>query len=230
MTNYESEIAPARKRFASRVEHILICLPEPMYLARFLIQYCALGVWMTEHVPQWITRAGEACTSMGLTEIGTALKSHAKDEEGHHLLMIEDTKKLIRWYNDLYSPKLNPSNFLYPLTTPGVDQYWVLHEKTIASDHPYGQVAIEYEVERISVEYGPKMMEHCAKVLGPEVVKNLSFIQEHMVFDVGHTKYNAAMMGKLLIQHPQFLPNLVKCGSQALDAYAQYLEDCFEKT
>ena len=47
-----------------------------------------------------------------------------------------------------------------------------------------------------------------------------------MALDVGHTKFNARELGKLLQAHPGFLEALAAAGSAALQAYAQFLADC----
>jgi hypothetical protein len=62
--------------------------------------------------------------------------------------------------------------------------------------------------------------------VGPDVLKCLSFITEHVAVDVGHTNYNARALEKFLSRAPRALDSLVTAGAGALDAHAGYLEDC----
>jgi hypothetical protein len=78
----------------------------------------------------------------------------------------------------------------------------------------------------LSIVHGKVLIGNCASVLGPEIVRSLSFLEEHIEVDAGHTKFNAAELGRLLDRHPTFLQPLANAGSSALDAYAMFLDDC----
>ena len=69
-------------------------------------------------------------------------------------------------------------------------------------------------------------MNLCARTLGPDVLDGLSFLRDHVELDVAHTKFNQSQLGRLLTEHPAFLPSLVAAGSGALEAYGQFLSDC----
>ena len=77
-----------------------------------------------------------------------------------------------------------------------------MHEDTIASDEPFGQVAIELEIEGISVAYAPKLLAACKRALGPEMKHGVSFLAEHVAIDVGHTAFNCRLMGELCTARP----------------------------
>lgn len=195
-------------------------------LELFLIHFSAFGVGMTEPVDGWIRRAGERCATIGLKELGRSLVMHADHEAGHHLMMIEDTKRLVQSWNTRHSHQIDASELLARAPTPGVRSYAELHERTISGDAPFGQLAIEYEIERLSVVHGPQLIGRCVERLGRDVLAGLSFLEEHVAVDAGHTKFNAAELDRLLQRRPEFLGALVTAGSNALSAYAAFLQDC----
>ena len=55
-----------------------------------------------------------------------------------------------------------------------------MHEDVIASEAPYAQIAIEYEIEMLSVRYGPGFVAQCARRLPRALLSGLSFIREHV--------------------------------------------------
>ena len=110
--------------------------------------------------------------------------------------------------------------------TPGVVRYRELHETVIAGETPYCQLAIEYEIEMLSIAHGKALIANCVARLGKDIVHGLSFLEEHIEVDAGHTKFNAAELGRLVDRHPSFVQPLVAAGSSALDAYSMFLDDC----
>ncbi|CAM4031917.1 hypothetical protein HRD49_05130 [Corallococcus exiguus] len=202
---------------------------EPALLEAFLIQLCALGVYMTEPVDGWIRRAGEACVKAGMVDVGEKLITHAKHEAGHHLMMVEDTKNLVASWNARRFPKLDAEALMAQAPTPAMQEYRQIHEETIAGPMPGGQVAIEYEIENLSVVFAPRLIEQCKAVLGPDVMNSLSFIKEHVELDVGHTALNEVMLNKLLGQKPEHAATIAKTGARALDIYLRFYGDCMAK-
>jgi hypothetical protein len=196
-------------------------------LELFLIFFNALGVQMTRPVEDWIRRAGERCTEIGLGELGRALCAHAKQEAGHHLMMIEDTRRLVARWNARRTSKLDADRVLAQPMTNGVRMYCELHEDVIASDSPFGQLAIEYEIERLSVAFGPQLFEQLKRRLDHTILSNLSFLEEHVRVDVGHTQFNERQLERLLTANPAFARALARAGERALDAYAAFFNDCF---
>lgn len=201
---------------------------SPQVLQRFLIEYCARGVQITEPVESWIRRAGERCREVGLTATGDALIKHAVHEAGHQLMFIDDTRYLVSHWNQHYVPQLDADHLLEQGCTRGMREYIELHEQVIESSAPFGQVAIEYEIERLSVDLLPSLMQAFENKLGKDVMKGLSFLSEHAELDVGHTKLNRKMLNRLLVQRPEALAQLIDTGSRALRAYVQFFTDCLE--
>ena len=200
-----------------------ISAPE---LELFFICFSARGVRMTEPVEGWIFRAGERCTAVGLERLGRALKIHATQEANHHLMMIEDTKTLVDRWNRRHNYQFDASALLDAPATPGIDAYVKLHEDVIGSQAPFCQLAIEYEIEGLSVTLGPKLMQQVERMLGKEILQGLSFLREHVEVDAGHTLFNRAELERLLLQDSTFAQQLGRVGSAALDAYAQFLTEC----
>ena len=105
-------------------------------------------------------------------------------EAGHHLMMIADARSLAARWNARRQPPLDIEKLLNQAPTEGVRQYCGVHEENIASDTPYAQIAIEYEVEMLPLRYGELFVSRCVQVLGTEILPCLSFVTEHIVRDV----------------------------------------------
>ena len=225
---YEDEIAKAREQFAMNPALSVITDPDadPKLLTAFFLYFSALGVAMTEPVDSWITRAGEASKSKGFSQIGQALCLHAKHEAGHHLMMIQDTKALVNYWNSKYEPKLDAEELLAHPLTDGVRNYAQLHEDVIASEAPFTQITIELEIENLSLTVAPPLIENCKKVLGSEIAEGLSFLEEHAAIDVSHTHFNEKQLDKFLAEHPEQLDLLLASGQKALEAYGAFVSDC----
>jgi hypothetical protein len=225
---YESSIQSARVRFEQNSGMLDVLAPDvdPTLLDLYLIYFNALGVAMTDSVEDWISWAGQRCLETGFTELGELLCKHAQQEANHHLMMIEDTHTLVSSWNARRTPKLDAEWFLNQPMGESTQLYRQLHEDVIASDTPFGQVAIEYEIEGLSVRYGSQLVNQCKKVLGLTVTKGLTFMEEHTVVDVGHTQLNAKLLKSLLQKSPEQVTTMVRIGGAALDAYAGFLNHC----
>ena len=227
---YEPLVAAARHRYVSAAGHSAMTDPSAPadQLDRFLIEFCAQGVHMTRPVDDWITRAGVRCAELGLTDLGAALQRHAAHEAGHHEMMIADTRSLVAAWNELGRDPLDADVLLARDPSPGVQQYIDLHEQTIASADPWGQLAIEFEIELLSITSGPKLIGNVAAVCGADRVARLSFLTDHIAVDEGHTVFNRRQLNQLLKEHPALAVPLAAAGSAALDAHARFIDDCAE--
>jgi hypothetical protein len=228
LEEYEARLRVARERFDQHpAVRALFHEPiDPVTLEAFLISFAIIGVRMTEPVEGWIRRAGCRCGELGLEHLARALAAHAHQEADHHLLMLADAGVLVERWNKARKPELGIDALLRLSPTDGVVAYTRLHESLISGPTPYGQLAIEYEIEMLSVSYGPRLIERCAALLGEGVLDGLSFLSDHVTLDAGHTNFNRIQLGRLLEEHPGFLFGLVTAGSEALDAYARFLGDC----
>jgi hypothetical protein len=228
-TFYEPHVVPARVHLKSRVTSSLLDPNmDPARLELFLIHYCARAVQMTEPVEGWILRAGTRCEELGFGQLGKALKTHARHEANHHLMLLQDVRRLVEDWNQGNRDRLDVAALLDVPPTAAIRAYVRLHEDVIAGDAPFCQLAIEYEVEGLSVSLGPDLMRQCARLLGPAVLRKLSFLAEHVAIDVGHTKFNHAELDKLLARDSKMALPLARSGVAALEAYGAFLAECFD--
>jgi hypothetical protein len=197
-------------------------------LERFLIEYCSLGVQITQPVEDWIQRAGRRCSEIGLPEIGTALCDHAAHEAGHHLMFIEDTKALVTLWNTRRAWPLDAETLIARSPTRAMQDYMALHEETIVGPRPFGQVAIELEIERLSVVLVPKLLAQVELVLGNEVAGSLSFLRSHGELDIGHTHLNSRIMESLLRRRPEAAEELARVGAEAMFIYMRFFDECWQ--
>lgn len=226
---YFPKVAAARQRIET--DPVLSALLDPQIEAKklhlFAIQWCAHGVHTTVSVDSWIRRAGEACLSMGLMEVGNLLRDHARHEAGHETMMIHDARCLVDQWNRSYPQRLNADRILAQTPLATTQRYAELHEKTIAGDSPFAQIAIELEIERLSTTLGPKLMAHFHARLGDEIANELTFLPEHIVLDVGHTHYNTRLLEMCLSKRPEAAEVMAHTGSTALHIYLDFLGECF---
>lgn len=229
-TAYLPLVAASRKRLHEdpRLRALLSPGIAPERLHWFLMQFSAWGIRMTEPVEGWIRRAGDRCTSMGYAELGKALVGHAKNEAGHEGMFLADLHYLVDTWNARYQPQVTAQEFLERPAVPSILRYIDVHEQGIGGDQPYVQIAIEYEVERMTPILGPPLVAQCIRVLGPEIVKGLSFVQEHVAVDVGHTTFNERQIARFMEAHPGTAALLGQAGALALHAYVDFLGDCLD--
>ena len=225
---YHSLIQPARERFAvtTGICGMISSDTDARTMAAFLLHFSALSVPITDPVEGWIRRAGERCTAVGLPRIGKALSAHAKAEAGHQQYHIDDFAALVEFWNARWEPRVGHDQIVRIGMTRGGERYRAVHEDNIAGDTPYCQLAIEYEIELLPVEFGPPFVQNCTRLFGPDILRCMSFVTSHVEFDVGHTKFNAHVLGQLLADDPTRLGPLVAAGSAVLGAFADHLTEC----
>ncbi len=198
---------------------------DTLKLNSFLIVWTYWSIKMTEQVEGWIRRAGESCVKSNLVEVGSQLKRHSAQEANHDQMLVADLDYLLIEWNKKYSDQLTTS-ILETMGMPNAsNKYISLHEMVINGSAPYSQVAIEFEIERISVMYGPKMLENVLYVLGSEYAKGLSFLTDHVLLDQGHTKFNADLLERCFKSNANVF-ELISTGEAALNIYAEFLNQC----
>jgi hypothetical protein len=225
---YEPYVLPARARISTDPVMRMLVDPaiEPALLERFFIQYHSFGVYMTEPVEGWIRRAGQRCLMQNLDSLGKQLLAHSKHEAGHHLMMVDDVRRLVHRWNMRRQPTLHVERLLAQHPTDAMRTYRLLHEQTIAGELPAAQIAIEYEIENLSMVLGPHLLSNVVRVLGRETLEGLGFLREHVQLDVGTTATNTRMMEELLQLMPENARTLAELGAEALDIYLRFLGDC----
>jgi hypothetical protein len=223
---YNRLLHPARVRFmqSAGINTYMGEMNEKK-LHAFLLVWTAFSIKMTEKVEAWIRGAGESCENQGIKDVGSRLKHHAEQESEHDLMLVDDLKVLIEKWNSTYDDSLEADfikNFPLPQNT---DAYVALHENAIKSKTPYVQVAIEYEIERMSVVYGPRMVENVINTLGPQYEAGIGFLAHHVLLDQGHTKFNADLLERCFTSNCS-LEALVETGISALNIYSGFLDEC----
>lgn len=227
LEEYERQVAAARERLATCWAVRMAFSPElPIDVFELsLLIGTAHSVPRTEPVEGWIRRAGERCQALGYEELGRMLVLHAHHEAGHHLMLIDDLKVLVEHWNRRHEPKLDAEQLLKQPTPPAILRWQKLHEDTISGPAPFGQLAIEYEIEMLSTKQGAVYMQKCLQALGPAIASGLTFAKEHALLDVGHTEMNAQSLKRFVAQHPEHIASLAESGSAALDSYAEHLAE-----
>ncbi|WPB75991.1 hypothetical protein KYC5002_44250 [Archangium violaceum] len=225
---YEPYVLPARARISTDpvMRRLVDPAIEPEVLERFFIQYHSFGVYMTEPVEGWIRRAGQRCLLLGMDSIGKGLLKHARQEAGHHQMMIDDVRMLVRRWNIRRRAMLHTERLLAQHPTDAMRTYRHLHEATISGELPAAQIAIEFEIENLSLVLGPHLLSNVARVLGRETLEGLSFLKEHVQLDMNGA--NSRMMEELLQMMPENARTLAETGSEALDIYLRFLGDCLQ--
>lgn len=225
---YEARVQPARDRFPHHrgVAALLFDDIDRETFHRLMLHFCALGAQMTGPVEGWILRAGERCETLGLADLGRALRGHSRAEAGHDQMMVRDTEALVDRWNQQYRPRFEARQLLSQAVTPGVRAYCDVHERTIEGPAPFAQIAVEYEIEQLPLRYGRELIGRCTELLGADVVPCLSFLTEHVELDIGHTKFNHLQLTRFLEAHPEHVEQLADAGARALEAYAAFLDDC----
>jgi hypothetical protein len=228
--SYESALGPARTAFAQdpSVRLVQDAAIGETRLESFLITFNALGVAMTEPVEGWIRRAGQACVDVGgpgTTELGEALQKHAAGEADHHLMMISDLRALCDRRHRAGRSAPAPDDMLGLEWPQPVHRYRDLHEDVIAGDTPFAQIAIENEIELLSLGFGAGMLDNARALLHSDG-SELSFLDEHVTLDVGHTAFNKRQMAGFLEERPDALEPLVRAGTAALDTYRAFVGHC----
>lgn len=192
----------------------------------FLIYWTVLSAGLTQPIPRYLKSAGEKCQEKKLPELAHFFFEHYKEEDGHDGWAMADTTKLVaRWNQRHPDSQLNAEALLELKLSPGVKKYHELHEHFIFGDAPYGELAIDMEIELITVKYGPRMILQGIWKVGPSLLFDMSFLREHVRFDFGHTDKNFMVLDQLLKSRPEFLNPLLEAGRGALETYGGFLND-----
>ena len=225
---YEPHTLLARSRLDSdpSLRRLLDPALKPQVLERFLIEWMARASYMTEPVDGWIRRTGQRCVEQGLVSLGQSLITHARSETGHHLMTLEDAQALVGHWNARHSPLLRLEELTAQTPTESMKEYRQLHEETIEGPYPVGQIAIEREIGFLAVQFGPRLMQQVQRVLGWEVSVMLSFLNEHIAVDVGHTLLNEKMLAEAITRAPDKGRLYAETGARAMTTYIRFLGDC----
>ena len=229
---YERFLEPVRLGLRSRPELVALLSDAvpPGVLLRFLIEYSARGYHMTKSVEDWMTRAGTLMSSTpDLAALGRSILEHSEQERGHDLLLVADTEYLVdAWNATAARPPLDARELLDRPIPATIWLYRSLAEWCLADARTApALVAMQKEIERLSLTIGAPFLRNCAVVLGHDIVAQLSFIREHVELDADHDEANRRELDSLLSARPGDVQQLVDVGCWAVDLYGQFLADCY---
>ena len=223
---YGPQVQPFRLALSQHPVWRFLDRPDPVILELFLIQYCALGSAMTEPVEGWLRRAGERCHELGWPEVGAFFTSQANREKEHHLPFLHDTRWLVERWNKKHDRQLNVDRLLSQSLPGSVLAYRALHEATISGDAPYCILAIEFEIDRLSLIYGAAAIPKIVKARGPRTINGFRFLEGRVKEGSWHTPLNEAQLNQVLHNIPSAVTVLTETAVRALKAYGEYLKHC----
>ncbi|MEV7228150.1 iron-containing redox enzyme family protein [Polymorphospora sp. NPDC051019] len=224
---YEAELAGHRAAFAADEAVNLLMSPscDERLLVRWMLRYSVHGVAMTAPVESWIAGAGERCAQLGNEALGKALKAHARAEAGHDQMMVDDARAIAARLNAEAPGTVDVEALLAEPALASTVPYIELHERVIAGPNPQGQLAIEYEIEQLSVTMAPHILRNCERVFGGDP-SFYSFLAEHVELDAGHTAFNRRQLQGVLAESPEALPTMIEAGRTALACYGAFMAEC----
>ncbi|WP_062355110.1 iron-containing redox enzyme family protein [Herbidospora yilanensis] len=227
LNEYEAALQESREQF--RTDPVVFPLFAPdvddRLFARWMLRWSAHGIHMTHDVERWIAGAGEACGNLGMDKLAKALKAHSRAEAGHDTMMVDDVIAISDWWLRTYGEPVDGEGLLAAPALASAGFYARLHEQVITGPTPFAQLAIEYEIERLSVTIGPDLMTTCERVFGANT-SCYSFLAEHVELDAGHTAFNQRQLGGILDERPEELTTMVETGRAALASYAAFMAEC----
>ena len=223
LPEYEHQLVDARVKFANLISK-LTAKTQSQNLAFFLVNQCALGTTMMTDNESCTQQAGLRCQQLGYPNIGETLINQAKHQAKHLQLITKDFHALINWLNQKYKLNINADKYLKKLTiTPSVKKYCALNEVNAHNETPYCQMAINYEVERLSTVHGFTLVNLCILKLGPSALKQLSLIRHLTKHNPKQSQSSKHQMQQLLDKCPQALTKLVATANATLQAYAEFI-------
>lgn len=228
--SYEQGIREARQRFTWQEPlHVLLSpLTSRNLTELFLLYFCALNTRLVAPIAAYLELAGRHCDELGYPEAASFLLQHAEEERGHEVWAFEDTHRIVRHWNRRHRvSRLDADSLLLVhKNIQAVSDYHALHDAVAKSHAPYAMAAIGYEIERLSVKWGPLLMLQTFFKTGPFLAFRLNFVGRHVQEDRLHHPVNVAFLKTFIRNHPETLPDFLRAGEQTLDAYATFLREC----
>ena len=225
---YQKSLHPVRNKmiFSDTIKQF-VSEEDPKSFLSHLIMWTGLGVKNTDQVATWIRKSAEQCKKLGFQKVGDTLARHADHEADHHLMLIEDVKFLTDHFNNQYDTQIDPDEIINKPPISATEEYISIHEEAFSGESPYTQIAIEFEMEQLSVSVGPRLMENVKWVLGEEIVKKgMTFIDHHAELDIGHTVFNAKLMTMCFENHRDTLNPMIETGKRTLQIYERFISQC----
>lgn len=226
---YQKRCAALRQRFSQRPVVNRVFFEDDIesdLMKLFLIYWSVGSAGLSEPIEEYLRRASRNSTSLKLPALAKFYMDHANEEQDHDDWASEDVTRLVeRWNVEHPTFQLRAQPLLENRRFPSVQRYHALHEHYIEGEHPWGELAIDLEIELLAVEYGKKFMSACIRAMGDDAMSYLSFLREHVQADEGHTQENFEFLHAFLAERPDTLDTLVEAAAGALRAYGEFMDD-----
>lgn len=230
LDQYEARARAARKEFAEHPAILTLGTPQietPLFL-QWHYRYCLHGVHVTRDMERVIYTAGTRSQATGDHTVGEGLVSHAHGETGHDRLMADDARSGTEILADNGGLVLDTEDILTnaPALVSAV-RYNALFEELSGGETPVCTVAALYEMEQLSAGIAIDLVANCRRTMGEDPAR-FSFLDEHVVVDVGHIALDRRMLDIALTDHPHLLDAMVDAGGEVLASYAEFMGECLE--
>lgn len=228
---YNDLLKPSRASISclASVSTILSSTASDELLFAYFLCFCVRGPRYTRYVEEWLTLAQERCYELGMREFGDAVSQRREEESGHFTKYEDDARRLCKQWNMKYPEQEVDAEALLSgeLLHPGEILYRDLHVDTGSSETPFAVLIIIHEIELLAVDLLPSILGEVSIRLGPEFIKNLSFMTSHVELDTGHVEEGEMYLEKILRKYPSCLHDIVEVGKGTLHAFGRFMDDNF---
>ena len=227
MQQYQNLLVEPRVEFANLVNR-LMSRSQLNTLEFFLLHHCVLGRLMTEQIGDWLNAAVNKSDALGYGELSRSLAEYRDIGFKRHELLGKDLPLLLQWINRRHQIELVSSYFHKKSVSEGVKKFLKLHEQVLKGKQPYRELAIQYEMERITMVHGYTLIQWCKLRFGKSVLRNLSAFRYQIKNNQQRTIILEQIQKQFIKKHPEVVDDMIEASVATLECYARYLVDCFD--
>ncbi|MCB1828292.1 MAG: hypothetical protein KDH94_07670 [Coxiellaceae bacterium] len=225
MDVYENAMVEARVAFANRINR-LVKVANSENLGFFLVYYAALGSAIHESMEKIFKKAAKRCKKMDFANLAEAFEAQASVESKQAEEMKSDTKIWIDWWNQRQSLDLSAKDYLRHPTMPSMQVIQDLHQDVVEHQVPFAELAIAYEMQRTDTIHSFTLIKLAIFKLGLSALRRLGFVRRAAKLTTPRV-LNKNLLAGFLKQHPEAVKPMIEKSCLALEAYAEFLDDCF---
>ncbi|MBB2913310.1 hypothetical protein FHS43_004608 [Streptosporangium becharense] len=238
MTQYEMALESDRRRLIDdpAVAQVLSPSCDERSFVRWMLRHSAYGAHMTHDAERWISAPAAqhglpgANEQHGLPDTdGSREPARTRAPAAGYGRMLADARATAAWWAERFSEAgaLDTDALLATAPPASVAFYTRLRENVISGPLPFAQLAIWYEVERLSVTVGPALVANCRRIFGADRAC-YAFLAERVEFGADYTAFRRRQVDAALTASPSTLDVMIKTGKTALAAYASLMTECWE--
>ncbi|MGV9878624.1 iron-containing redox enzyme family protein [Streptomyces sp. NPDC003006] len=230
LDQYEARAEAGRKGFAEHPAVRELGSPriDVTLFAQWHYRYCLHGVHVTQDMQRVIEAAGTRSRAAGHASVGEGLIKHARGETGHDRLMVHDARSMVPLLADKGGTVLDTEGILADAPAlASAARYNALFERLSGGEDPVCTVAALYEMEQLSAGFAIELVANCKRAMGDDPSR-FTFLDEHVVVDVGHIALDRRMLERALTDRPHLLDAMVEAGIEVLASYAEFVGECLE--